>query len=194
VVEAYLERYPNGTFSGLAHVLVRQLKQAAQIRDERTERRKEVAALPTPQVKPAPRPSPPDPEVLTRALQTELKRVGCDPGEIDGVWGDQAREALGKFARSAKLALPMEEPTSAALDAVTSQKERVCPLDCDEGERRVDGRCIAAKPDGEPRRARKPSRERRAAQPRRREAPQAAPKQGMCWAQDGRNFALVPCK
>jgi hypothetical protein len=172
-------------------VLVRQLKQKqpAQTRDERKESPQEVAALPTPQVKQAPR----DPEVLTRALQTELKRVGCDPGEIDGIWGDQAREALGNFARSAKLALSMEEPTSAALEAVTSRKERVCPLDCDEGERKVDGRCIAAKPGSEPRRARSPSRERRAAQPRRRQGPEAAPQKGMCWAQDGRNFAVVPC-
>jgi hypothetical protein len=192
VVEAYLERYPNGTFSGLARVLVAQLKQAAQPREEpKREPPTTVAALPTPPAKPALRPSP-DPEVLARALQTELKRVGCDPGPVDGIWGDRAREALDKFARSAKLALPMQEPTSAALDAVTSQKERVCPFECDEGERKVDGRCVAAKPDRE-HRARRPEQRPRPA--RQREAPDTgAPKSSMCWTQDGRNFALVPCR
>src|SRR5262249_14235744 len=32
-----------------------------------------------------------------RALQTELKRVGCDPGAVDGRWGEKAKAALGQF-------------------------------------------------------------------------------------------------
>jgi hypothetical protein len=196
VVEAYLERYPDGTFSGLARVLVAQLKRAAATREEpKKEPPTTIAALPTPPSQPPPSPSP-DPEVLARSLQSELKRVGCDPGPIDGIWGDRAREALDKFARSTKLALPMEEPTSAALDAVTSRKDRVCPFECDEGERRVDGRCVAAKPSREPtenRRTRRTEERPRAA--RQRETPSGgASKSGMCWSQDGRNFALVPCR
>jgi Caspase domain len=67
-----------------------------------------------------------DPATLTKRLQMELKRVGCDPGDIDGNWGAQGREALGNFAESAKLALPVDEPTEAAYEAVVANKDQVC--------------------------------------------------------------------
>jgi uncharacterized caspase-like protein len=68
-----------------------------------------------------------DPVSLARALQTELKRVGCDPGELDGVWGAKAKNALADFARLAKRTLPSDAPSSEALQAVLSQKGRICP-------------------------------------------------------------------
>jgi hypothetical protein len=68
-----------------------------------------------------------DPVALARAVQTELKRVGCDPGVIDGKWGADARDALGQFIRFAKIDLQSEEPSYAALNAVTRQMSRVCP-------------------------------------------------------------------
>lgn len=83
-----------------------------------------------------------DPLALARSLQVELKRVGCDPGAVDGVWGTGAREALAEFMRLAKLSLPAE-PSAAALDAVSTHKERVCPLKCEPGETAVGGRCVA---------------------------------------------------
>jgi uncharacterized caspase-like protein len=131
VIEAYLERYPNGTFAGLAKVMVAQLKGAPVKAPEQATR----VALP--EVKP------PDPRVLARSLQTELKRVGCDPGEIDGQWGDKGREALDQFGRHAKMSMPSQEPTAAALDAVTARKERVCPLECGKGTAEVEGKCVA---------------------------------------------------
>ncbi len=193
VVEAYLERYPRGTFSGLARVMVAQLKEAARSA-ERSEELTKIAALPVPApTQPSPSPSSgPDPQVLARALQSELKRVGCDPGSIDGKWGGKAKEALVEFSRSAKVAVPTEEPTAAALEAVTSRKERVCPLDCDRGEKEVDGRCVATeKPKSKE--VHRPAREQREARPRREPSEAAAPKGKMCWSQDGRNFAVVPC-
>jgi hypothetical protein len=65
---------------------------------------------------------------LARALQTELKRVGCDPGNIDGVWGEKAKGALAEFARIAKVALQSDAPSSEALQAVLGQKGRVCAV------------------------------------------------------------------
>jgi hypothetical protein len=62
-----------------------------------------------------------------RALQTELKRVGCDPGAVDGRWGEKAKAALGQFINLAKLELRSDEPTEAALSALALQKRRVCP-------------------------------------------------------------------
>ena len=156
VIETYLEQYPNGTFATLARILVANLKDGAgkpreagkvasvpaseaKTTPKATEPLK-TAAISVPDVKPLPAA---DPQVLARALQTELKRVGCDPGAVDGKWGGQAKEALGNFARYAKMAMPTDEPTSAALDALVSRKDRVCPIECDKGEKEVDGKCVA---------------------------------------------------
>jgi uncharacterized caspase-like protein len=65
---------------------------------------------------------------LARQLQTELKRVGCDPGNVDGVWGEKAKGALAEFARIAKVTLQSDTPSSEALQAVLGQKGRVCPV------------------------------------------------------------------
>jgi hypothetical protein len=40
----------------------------------------------------------------------ELKRVGCDPGETDSVWGVKAKAALANFARLTKKKLPSDSP------------------------------------------------------------------------------------
>jgi hypothetical protein len=64
--------------------------------------------------------------MLVRELQTELNRVGCDAGEVNGVWGDKAKTALTKFARFAKVALPSDEPSSGALQAVRNEGGRIC--------------------------------------------------------------------
>jgi hypothetical protein len=64
---------------------------------------------------------------LVHALQTELKRVGCDPGEVDGVWGDKAKAALGEFGRLAKVTLLSDAPSAEVLQAVLGEKGRICP-------------------------------------------------------------------
>lgn len=68
-----------------------------------------------------------DPKEITLALQTELKRVGCDPGRPDGVWGRKGKAALTSFNSYAKLNLPTIAPSQAALTAVRSKSTRVCP-------------------------------------------------------------------
>src|SRR5262249_11601044 len=67
--------------------------------------------------------TPVDISTLTRSLQAELKRVGCDPGIVDGKWGDSTRSALVAFAERAKLDLKTNEPDRQALDAVMSTKD-----------------------------------------------------------------------
>ena len=168
VLETYLERYPNGTFSTLARILIANLKEAGgQTREAgkvataaipeakappKAAEPLKTAAIPVPDVKPQP---PADPQALARALQTELKRVGCDPGPIDGKWGGQAKEALGNFARRAKMAMPTDEPTGAALEAVAARNDRICPIECDKGEKEANGKCVAeAKPTRKVRSAR----------------------------------------
>jgi len=68
-----------------------------------------------------------DTSMLARELQIELKRVGCDAGEVDGVWGDKAKTALSEFTRFAKVALPSNEPSSGVLQAVRNEKGPICP-------------------------------------------------------------------
>ncbi len=63
---------------------------------------------------------------LARSLNRELKRVGCDPKVSDGSWSESSQAALQRFLEHTKLALHTDEPTKAALDAVTTQKLVVC--------------------------------------------------------------------
>jgi hypothetical protein len=168
VLQTYLDRFPRGTFSGLASVMLDQLQkeQAAKAAGGY-----KVAGLPPPaqtsRVIEAPATSAP---ALARALQSELKRVGCDPGSIEGNWGTKSKEALRKFERFSKLSLSTSEPTEAALQVVAGQKGRICPLECGRGEAEVDGKCVAkARTDkgrtAESRQRRRPDREREAAPP-----------------------------
>jgi hypothetical protein len=89
----------------------------------------------------------PDPKgelrVLTRNLQSELKRVGCDPGAVDGNWSAKSREALDQFNRRAKTKLDVQSATVSALDAVKGQRGRICPLVCGAGQVAEDDRCVA---------------------------------------------------
>jgi hypothetical protein len=72
-------------------------------------------------------PIPPPPAVdLARPLQTQLKRIGCLTGSVDGIWGKGSRRALAKFAGRAGLQFS-SEPTQPALDATRLRPEGFCP-------------------------------------------------------------------
>jgi uncharacterized caspase-like protein len=146
VLEAFAARYKDTFYAELAHARIDELKRQHTAKAEADERQRLAMLQQDEERKRAVADAKPlpggDPLVLARALQTELKRVGCDPGAVDGVWGAGAREALAEFMRLAKLSLP-SEPSAAALDAVSTYKKRVCPLNCDADERVVDGRCVA---------------------------------------------------
>jgi hypothetical protein len=109
-----------------------------------------VAALPPATQPPAttkPVDDPPTDQVkLTRAVQTELKRVGCDPGEINGKWGNKSKDALRLFSRVTKHTLLTDGPTEAMLSALKNSEGRVCPLNCEPDERELNGRCVAKLP------------------------------------------------
>jgi Caspase domain len=139
VLATYLDRFPRGTFAGLARVMIEQAKAEEAVA---TAAPSKVASLPNrlPDAPPAPGTSP---QGLARALQTELKRVGCDPGSLDGNWGAKSRQALEKFQRLSKLSLSTDEPSEAALQGVAGQMGRICPAECDKGETEVDGTCVA---------------------------------------------------
>lgn len=81
-------------------------------------------------------------KTLIRAIQTELRRVGCDPGEADGQWGAKGKAALEEFAMKVKASNLGGDPTPEALQLIVAQKGRVCPLVCSPGSVQVNGTCL----------------------------------------------------
>jgi hypothetical protein len=165
-LQSYLSSFPSGKFTSEARQKLAGLR-----RDDKT-----LGVSPEPSASAAP-PAPPaiapaapaENKELARALQRELKRVGCLDAEADGVWGDKSRSALKDFARHANVSVGGEEPNVALLDAAQSRKSRVCPLVCDDDEKVVGDRCVPNTAN-KPRQARqKPAQEERRAQPRQRE-------------------------
>lgn len=91
-----------------------------------------------------PSPSPANEQViLVRSVQRELTRVGCDAGEIDGVWGGKTRVAAEEFKRLTKATFSVDSPTMDLLEAVKRRTARVCPIVCAGGEIEKDGKCVA---------------------------------------------------
>src|SRR5262249_55118548 len=92
LLQTYLDRYPSGNFASLAKTLTDQLEKEQPTVNPADNKAVEQAKL-------------------VRALQAELKRVGCDPGNVDGVWSDKAKRALAELARVAKVTVPSDEPS-----------------------------------------------------------------------------------
>jgi len=63
---------------------------------------------------------------LAFPLQSELKRLGCLPGRVDGVWGRGSRAALIRFSRQARLRLG-SEPSQNALNVARRTPTGYCP-------------------------------------------------------------------
>jgi hypothetical protein len=84
----------------------------------------------------------PSPAEITRLLQTELQRVGCRTGSIDGEWNASAQRALSLFNRNAGTKLDVKLASLDALDVVRSKRGRICPLICDHGYRADGDKCV----------------------------------------------------
>ena len=65
---------------------------------------------------------------LAKNLQTHLARVGCDPGDIDGVWGPKSQRSIANYNRYTNSKLDDKAPSIKALEHVKRQKQRVCPI------------------------------------------------------------------
>ena len=63
---------------------------------------------------------------LTRALQRELKSVGCYHGEINGVWTTSTRQAMKIFTDRANAKLPVTEPDQVLLALIKSNRHHAC--------------------------------------------------------------------
>ena len=98
-----------------------------------------VAAL-----SPAEKPSAGQPATndIPRLLQSELRRVGCLTGSIDGSWNDTAQRSLALFNKSAGTTLDTKVASLDTLDVVRGRSARVCPLMCDHGYKAHGDTCI----------------------------------------------------
>jgi uncharacterized caspase-like protein len=79
---------------------------------------------------------------IPRLLQSELKRVGCKTGEVDGEWNASSRRALSSFNDKAGTKFDVKVASINALDAVKAKPGRVCPLECDRGSRASGDSCV----------------------------------------------------
>lgn len=171
LLQSYLDRYPSGNFASLARAMLKELSPAGGAS--------------------APAANPPsfagDRVELVRSLQTELQRVGCDPGAVDGRWQSKTKGALTQFARLAKVELQNGKAERCRARCGEGHKERVCPLDCGPGKVEKEGNCVAMAAPSPPTN-RKQSNE-----------PGATSRKGKagggtCWAEaPGRGYEFVPC-
>lgn len=70
---------------------------------------------------------------IPRQLQGELRRVGCNPGPVDGNWDAASQRSLGLFNKHAHTQFDVKLASLDALEAVRGKPARVCPLVCDSG-------------------------------------------------------------
>ena len=164
--ESYLSQYPNGSYAGLARLKIGLLKkeqknqlssQAAKPVETGGEHSAGKTAEKSQELEVASLPVAEGTEVklqetetrnltekeLATAMQTELNRVGCSVGKVDGDWGRRSRGALKIFARETGLELASLDPEMALLDNLKQTKGRVCPLVCGRNQKLQNGKCIA---------------------------------------------------
>jgi uncharacterized caspase-like protein len=84
----------------------------------------------------------PAPQDIPRLLQSELRRVGCKTGEIEGEWSASSRRALSSFNDNAGTKFDVRLASLDALDAVRSKAGRICPLICDHGNKAFGEKCV----------------------------------------------------
>jgi uncharacterized caspase-like protein len=83
-----------------------------------------------------------DPSDVARLLQAHLKRVGCDPGTLDGNWNDGSSKSLQLFNKHAGTHFDVKLASLDALDAVRAKTARVCPLVCAKGQKADGDKCV----------------------------------------------------
>jgi hypothetical protein len=97
----------------------------------------QVAALPPAETE---KPALSDAEIA-RSIKSELTRVGCFSGSLNGEWNAASRRSLELFNKRAGTKLEAKFATLGALDAIKLKPSRVCPLVCEHGFKPIGERC-----------------------------------------------------
>lgn len=79
---------------------------------------------------------------LVRDMQTELKRVGCYDGDIDGSWGPGSKRAMSAFTDRVNATLPVEEPDFILLTLLQGHRTTACGKSCPRGQVLSGDRCL----------------------------------------------------
>lgn len=82
------------------------------------------------------------PVELARQVQTELNRIGCDAGTVDGKWGFSSRKALDQYRLHSSTEVVSIEPTTSLLQKLREHRYRICPLNCRLGYKAVNNQCV----------------------------------------------------
>jgi uncharacterized caspase-like protein len=78
----------------------------------------------------------------TKLVQSELRRVGCHPAPVDGIWTGSSERSLALFNKYAGTKFEAKLASFEALDAIKAKPGRVCPLVCDHGFRADGDACV----------------------------------------------------
>lgn len=78
---------------------------------------------------------------IAKSVQSELSRVGCFTGAIDGQWNSASQRSLSLFNQHAGTKFNSKLASLDALDAIKLKPSRVCPLICDHGYRADGEQC-----------------------------------------------------
>jgi hypothetical protein len=70
----------------------------------------------------------PPPDQLPVAVQTELKRMGCYRGALDGQWGPGSRRSLQLYFDTLKAATATQEPTIEVFHQLLQKDDVACPV------------------------------------------------------------------
>jgi len=79
---------------------------------------------------------------IAKSVQSELSRVGCFTGAIDGQWNAASQRSLALFNRHAGTKFDAKLASLDALDAIKLKPSRVCPLICEHGHKADGGQCV----------------------------------------------------
>ena len=142
LLDAYLRKYPDGSFTEEASAMIEKLT-----REEQGDAGElDVVAVDPSTIEP-PMPSEEDrPYVdLPRKIQAALASIGCDPGDVDGVWGRKSFAALDRFGKHAGVTLPVTKLSEETLALLEGQTGQVCPVTCGRGETLRGETCVAVK-------------------------------------------------
>lgn len=141
LLQTYLDRYPEGAFSGIARIMIVRAQKRQQEAKQPPSHNKQVAAV-DPDTVAAPELEVMDEADLPLKLQAALDKAGCNPGKLDGEWGRNSTAALNRFARHAKLTLPDEAVSAETLKLLEGLDGRVCPLVCNRRQINRNGQCV----------------------------------------------------
>lgn len=69
----------------------------------------------------------PPPELMARAIQTELARMNCYNAGVDGVWGNGSRGAVDRYFAQREAGVPTREAVADLFRAIILNEDVTCP-------------------------------------------------------------------